>query len=272
MENKIVQNMATNRPKCIQQIREWFDEESLIGLAQSIKETGILQPILVRREGSEFIVVEGERRLRAAAMVGITEVPVLIDDRELSEGEILYRQIVTNSQRENLTPIEKSRAFDRLMKATGWNAATVAVKLGISPGTISKHLALLNLPEDVQEKVAAGRIGLAAAYDISRGENPEGQSAHGTDNRGSSSEPKAQRKKSRRARSSGRKCSSDDGEQIVIPLTGGRTITAMGPGMTLDAFITELENILARIKELQAQGLGIADAVKFITERNHEAA
>src|SRR5258708_3418886 len=117
MELQVVQYVPIDRLICEPQVRERFDEESLAGLAQSIKESGILQPILVRREGSEFIVVEGERRVRAAPMAGLTEVPVLINDRELSEGEIIYRQFATNCQREHLTPIEKSKAIDRLMKS-----------------------------------------------------------------------------------------------------------------------------------------------------------
>jgi ParB/RepB/Spo0J family partition protein len=261
MENKIIQNMPIERLTCKPQIREWFDEESLVGLAQSLKESDVLQPLLVRREGSQFIVIEGERRLRAAVMAGLTEVPVLIDDRELSEAEVLYRQFVTNSQRENLTAIEKSRAIDWLMKANGWNAATGAVKLGMSPGMVSKHLALLNLPESVQEEVATGSIGLVAAYDISRAEIPEIQRAQDAVN-DSTRERTSQRKKSRRARSSGRKNFNHDRERIVIPLCDGGCVAAER-SLSLASFIARLLELVERLKGL-APEMVITDAAKIL--------
>jgi ParB family chromosome partitioning protein len=275
MEKKLVQNMPVNRLTCKPQIRESFDEESLTGLAQSIKESGILQPILVRREGSDFIVVEGERRLRAAQMAGLAEVPVIIDDRELSEGEVLHRQLVTNCQREELSPIEKSRAIDRLMKGTGWNAAQVAVKLGISPGMVSKLLALLTLPEQVQDRLSDGSLGLSAAYEISQVSDTENQrvlAREAAAGRLTREAIAAQTKSQKRPRSSNRKNSGNARQQIVISLGGGRSIVATGPDLTLEVLVAELETAIGRIRQLSAQGMDLADAVKFIAERNEEAA
>lgn len=267
MDEKVIQNMPLDRLASRPQVREQFSEESLIGLAQTLRETGVLQPLLIRREGTEFVVVEGHRRLRAAKLAGLTQVPVIIDDRELTEGEVLYRQLVTNCQRQGLTPLEKARAINRLIKVVGMTAAQVAVKLGMSPGMVSKLLALLELPEPVQAQVANGSLPLTTAYAVSRAPDSESQRqladqvACGELRR--DDVVKRAKARSPARRSTGRR-ERKANARILIPLGGGRSVAFAGPDLTLQAITDWLQDLLTRIKGLESQDMELAQAVKAL--------
>ena len=122
------------------QVRKAFDEESIDGLVASLKVVGQLQPIRVRKVADKFRVVCGERRTRAARLAGLTTLAAIIEVRDLSEGEVLQRQIIENCQRENLCPIEKARGITRLMEVmnsnTNWGPVDWSnVLLGAGPIT-----------------------------------------------------------------------------------------------------------------------------------------
>lgn len=156
---------------CLPQVRErtGFGDEEITGLAQSIRETGcILQPLLVRRDGNLLVVLDGERRLRAARLAGLTHLPVIIEKETLSAEKILHRQLVLDAQRVGLSPMERAKAIGLLMKESGWSAREVAVKLGVSPANVSKLLALTVLPADVQTAVANGKVGMSTAYELAK--------------------------------------------------------------------------------------------------------
>ncbi len=273
MEEKMVQSIGIEKLACRPQVRERFDEEALVGLAQTIKETGILQPLLVRRTGSEFVVLEGERRLRAAKMAGLTEIPVLIDDRELSETEIVYRQIIVNCSREGLEPLEKAKAIRHLMQEARWSAAQTAVKLGISPGMMTKLLSLLNLPESVQQKVVSGALPLTTAYAISRESDPESQRklANEASCGGLRREDVVQLTKSRKAhrRSAGKpQRTTTPRERLNIPLGGGRSVAVAGPSLTVSSMIEWLADLLERLRGVQERNIEVSEAVKLISVKN----
>lgn len=116
------------------QVRQHFDEASIDSLAATIREVGVLQPILARKHADKFAIVDGGRRFRAACKVGLQSVPVIIEDRELNGVELAQTQLIANCQREDLKPVEKARAIAQLMKASGWPATQVAAKLGLSAG------------------------------------------------------------------------------------------------------------------------------------------
>lgn len=264
MENKVVQRMARSKLVCKPQIREWFDEESMTGLAQSIKESGVLQPLLVRREGAEFVVTEGERRLRAAEMAGLTDVPVIIDDRELSGAEVLERQFATNSQREDLTPLEKARAIDGLMKITKCTAAQVALKLGLSPSMVSKLLALLNLPESIQRQVANGSLALSAAYEISRADDAESQNRLAQAVvQGELTRERIVRERSRPRTSSRQAATKAPRRRIAIPFGGG-SLAVSSNDTALETLVAQLLELIERLKGLADQRITITEAVKML--------
>ena len=140
-----------------QQPRQVFGEEQLIELRDSIKEFGVLQPLILKREGNgEFLLIAGERRLRAAAMAGLDKVPAIIKDA--SEEEAGMIALVENIQRENLGYIEEAKAYKNLMEKYGINQLQLSERLGKNQSTISNKIRILNLPEDIQQKLVENKL------------------------------------------------------------------------------------------------------------------
>ena len=270
MESKTIHHVATGKLKCEPQPRTTKDVEAMAGLAQTIRETGILQPLLVRRDGDDLIVVEGHRRLEAAIAVGLPTVPVIIDDHELAESEVVYRQLITNCQRADLTPMETARGVDRLMELSGWSAAQVAVKLGMSPGKVSKLLALLELPEVVQLQVEQGALPLTTAYALTQAPNAESQRmlAVEASSGGLTRDEVAKRAKASKAgrrESTPRERKRAARTTVKIPFGGGRTVSVAGPELTLGSMIDWLADILERLRVAHGDGVELQDAVKRVS-------
>jgi ParB family chromosome partitioning protein len=133
-----------------------FPEETLAALARSIREVGILQPVVVRRRDSGYELVAGERRLRAAKMAGLATIPAII--RESDETEALREALIENIHREDLSPLELAAAFQELLEELGVTQETVAERLGYSRAHIANTIRLLSLPPDVQRLLAEGKI------------------------------------------------------------------------------------------------------------------
>ncbi len=146
-------------------------DEGLEELAASIKEKGILQPLLVREVTPGFYeLVAGERRYQAAKMAGLERVPVIVKD--LSPQEVLELALIENLQRKDLNPIEEARGYQRLIDEFGLTQEEVAQKVGKDRSTIANALRLLKLPEDLQEDVLTGRISAGHARALLSLENP----------------------------------------------------------------------------------------------------
>lgn len=152
-----------------------FSEEKLMELAQSIKEYGILQPLIVTRVGNNFELIAGERRLQAAKIVGLTEVPVMI--REAEDQEKFELAIIENIQRHDLNPIEESRAYERLSEEFGLSQEEIAKKMGRSRSAIANTMRLLQLPIDIQRAIADEKISEGHAKALLSIDNPEKQRA-----------------------------------------------------------------------------------------------
>lgn len=138
------------------QPRKNFDDETISALADSIKEHGILQPILVRPYGSGYQIVAGERRWRAARMLGMSEVPVQI--KELSDLEAMQFALIENLQRENLNPVEEAKGYSELVESYGMTQEEVAKTVGRSRSSVANAMRLLALPEEIQEMLENGDI------------------------------------------------------------------------------------------------------------------
>ena len=137
--------------------RKSFSEEDLRDLAQSIKEKGLLQPIVVRpRDDGEYEIVAGERRWRASQLANIHDVPVLI--RELSDGEALEIALIENIQRTDLNPLEEARAYGLLLNQFNYTQQQLADSVGKSRSHISNTLRLLNLPDSVRLQIESGQL------------------------------------------------------------------------------------------------------------------
>ncbi|MGH7799111.1 MAG: ParB/RepB/Spo0J family partition protein [Thermodesulfobacteriota bacterium] len=138
------------------QPRKDFDEEAINGLAVSIQEKGIIQPIVVRKNMNAYEIIAGERRWRAAQRVGLTKIPVIIKD--VSDREVLELALVENLQREDLNPIEEATAYGQLIEDFGLTHEEISKKIGKERSTITNQLRLLKLPEEVREALIKGEI------------------------------------------------------------------------------------------------------------------
>ena len=167
-----------------------FDQEEIGRLAKSIQEKGQLHPIHVRwsEPHSKWIIISGERRFRATKVAGLPTVNCQFQESELSKTEILEQQLIENLLREDLKPIEEAKAFDELMKLNGWTGKELSEAVRINSSKITRSLALLKLPEDIQLQIESGKLSARAAYEISKlpddaqrraallqGQNGEGQ-------------------------------------------------------------------------------------------------
>lgn len=155
---------------CDDQPRTEFDPEDLRRLADSIQRFGQLAPIRVRRDeaGGRWVVLVGERRLRACRLAGLERVRVELVERPMSDSDILAEQVVENVVRADLQPIEQARAYRRLMDLNGWTTQELADVLGAEPSGVYRALALLKLPEEVAEQVDSGAIKATAAYELTK--------------------------------------------------------------------------------------------------------
>ena len=139
-----------------EQPRKNFDDESISSLADSIKQHGILQPLLVRPYGSSYQIVAGERRWRAARMLGLSEVPVQV--KELSDIETMQIALIENLQRENLNPVEEAKGYSELVESFGMTQEEVAKTVGRSRSAIANSMRLLALPDEVLDMLENGDI------------------------------------------------------------------------------------------------------------------
>lgn len=138
------------------QPRGQMTEEALAELADSIREHGILQPLVVRRQGERYELIAGERRLAAAKRAGLRTVPVVV--REASEEESLELALIENLQREDINPMEAAEAYQRLMVEFGLTQEQVAERVGKSRAAVANALRLLKLPESIRESLRRGDI------------------------------------------------------------------------------------------------------------------
>ena len=138
------------------QPRTTFEDDALEALAMSIREVGVLQPIVVRKAGNGFELIAGERRLRAAKLAGLATVPAVI--RESDDAESLREALIENIHREDLNPIELAEAFRELLEELGLKQETLAERLGMSRSHIANTIRLLQLPTEVQQLLGEGRI------------------------------------------------------------------------------------------------------------------
>ena len=153
-QNEVPINQISPNPR---QPRTVFDETALNELIASIKSIGILQPPVVRKVAeNKYELIMGERRFRAAKAAGLTSIPVII--RQTPDNELLREALIENIHRSNLNPLEEGAAYSQLLTDFGCTHDELALKLGRSRPLISNTIRLLNLPDSVQRKVAAGVI------------------------------------------------------------------------------------------------------------------
>jgi ParB family chromosome partitioning protein len=155
------------------QPRKVFDEEKLEELAASIKEYGVVQPLVVRKKGKKYELVAGERRLRASKLAGLKKVPVVL--KEYDEAEMMEIALIENIQRHDLNAIEEAQGIKRLMDECKLTQEQVAVKVGRSRTAVANILRLLNLAQEVQDLISQNLLSMGQAKQISTLRSEEDQ-------------------------------------------------------------------------------------------------
>jgi ParB family transcriptional regulator, chromosome partitioning protein len=140
----------------IDQPRKNFDEAKIDELSKSIREHGIIQPLILNKKGDKYVIVAGERRWRAAKLIGMREVPGIV--MNLSDNDILEISLIENIQRQDLNPIEEANAYKKLIKDFGFKQEQLSEKIGKSRAAIANCMRLLNLDDRVQEYIINGLI------------------------------------------------------------------------------------------------------------------
>ena len=148
------------------QPREFFDESALNELAESIKDHGIIEPIIVKKSIKGYDLVAGERRTKAATIAGLETIPAII--RDFTDQQMMEIALIENIQREDLSPIEEASAYKKYIDATGYTQEEVANKFGKSRSYITNLLGLLSLPKYVQKEVTNGTISMSHARVLSK--------------------------------------------------------------------------------------------------------
>ena len=143
------------------QPRQDIDSAGIEELASSIAQQGLLQPVLVRREGNKYRLIAGERRWRAAQKAGLKEIPALV--RDAGESEAFELALVENLQREDLSPLEEAEGFRRLLEERKWTQEQVADRVGKERSTVANALRLLGLPEEVKKLLKEGALEMGHA-------------------------------------------------------------------------------------------------------------
>jgi ParB family transcriptional regulator, chromosome partitioning protein len=160
-----------------EQPRTEFDPGAIARLAESLKTHGQIQPISVRwsDDMGRYLIVTGERRWRASILAGRPTIAAVILEGERTESQVLEMQLVENCLREDLQPIEQARAFRTLMDRNEWTAARLAEALQLTGASVTRALALLDLPCTVQDAVASGELAPSVAYEVSKLDDPDAQ-------------------------------------------------------------------------------------------------
>ena len=267
MNQEVIMYILLSLIDMLPQVRERINPESIVGLAMSMKEVGMQQAIRVRRLMDRFVVVDGHRRVLAALQLGMEKIAAIIEADELTEADIVQRQLIANIQREDLTSVERGRGFDNIMKLTGWSGAEVARRTGLSPATVSRDTTILTLPPDVLRRVESGEIKASTAYQIAIAGNCEEQSklAEKTANDRLPRDRVVELTRRSRRASRPRRAKRPARERFTVRLGPGRSFTVSGPNLTLTSLTEWLQALLKRISTLEPHDMALADAAKALS-------
>ncbi len=272
MAPELIQKVPIAEIELVPLNRKSIDEEALAGLIQSFQEVGMLYPPRLTRKGGKYIPADGFHRVLAAMKLGWEEILAIIEEKPLDEGELIQKGLIANSHRIANTPLEKGEAIKRLMDVTGWNASTVADKLGFSNATVSRLLSLLELPEPIRERVHRGEIPLSAASELARVKDGEEQAelaakvASGRLTRDALSGSLKSRKNGTAPEAPAAGVAPSP-SRVTAKLAGGRAVTVAADSVDLDAFIAVLEDVLGRARKARTQGIELGTFAKMLRDQ-----
>ncbi len=266
MFREVIEYLPVEKVECDPQVRKQVTDESVRGLARSMQEVGLQQPIRVRRDAARYVVVDGERRLRAAHLIKLPDIAAIVEQQSLDESATLHRQLIANIQRDDFPPCEKARGIQRLLEVTQWPLSEAAGKLGLSKGTASKLLSLLSLPESIQQDIEAGKIPASAGYELSRVGEPVKQAAMARE----LAEGRLTRDQVAGAVRSELNGNADRTpvalKRVTAPLGNGLSVTVAGEELTLEAVIEALQDYLGRARKARTQGLELKPFIRSLKQ------
>jgi ParB family chromosome partitioning protein len=249
------------------QPRRSFLKEEIDRLAASIKARGILQPLRVKRDDERdcWRIVVGECRWRAARLAGLETVPCIEVDGDVSETDILTDQIIENTIRNTLRPLEFARSLAKLKALRGWNSSTLAKETGISGSAVTIAEALLNdLPAEVQAMVDEGYVPESTAYEISRLPDDESkiQLAQAVRSKKKSREQVSQEVRDR----IGKKKSNSRSTRLALRSAGVSVNVTASEALTWEALLATIDRIRQEGKKLKEGGKPVTDLAKALKD------
>lgn len=248
-----VQRIPLDKITWPDQVRDGHDEQEVASLAASFESLGNLYPVLVRPEGEGFVGIDGQTRCLAAARLGWKNILAIVDDAALGEGDALLRALTANLIRSDLKPRAKALGIKRYLELTGCTAGEAAVRLGMTGGTITRLLALLDLPDAIASQVDSGAIGVSAGYELSKVADPDEQAelasaaANGEVTRDEVARAASQKKGRKKPR---RKSEA----KVEIVLAGGERITVTARELSLDVCEQCLQAASDKVRQVKAGG------------------
>lgn len=245
------------------------DEEAMCGLMASMESVGLQQPIRVKGAEGAIVVVDGHRRLEAARRLGWDTIAAIREASELDAAGTLLRQLVANVQRLDLTDSERGRAFLQLMSESGWTAAETSRRTGVSQSMISRLTAIVTDPE-VAGLVSEGRLPGSTGYALVRVRDSNERSRlikEALEGRLTRDGVVAQAKSLNKVKRERRGPSGPCG-RVVLRMEGRRTVTVVGPGLTVPALLNWLGELFSQLSGLSSTGeLSLAEVASSISGR-----
>jgi ParB family chromosome partitioning protein len=265
MSEEQIQDVAISDIDLVPQLRRSPpDEEQLVGMMQSIVTGGLICPVRVIRVGDRYLILDGFHRVLCFRKLGRKTIPAIIESRELPEGERVLKALIANTQRVENSDVEQAEGLQQVMGHTGWNASTLAEKLGFSNAKVSKLLKILTLPEAIREQVHRGEIPLSSAYELSKVDDGEAQAslasqvASGRLTRDALAGTVRSRKSAQPA--------SQGGVGRVCCKLPSATVTVSAESLDLEELTTALEEVLARARKARSQGLEVSTLAKIFRD------
>jgi ParB family transcriptional regulator, chromosome partitioning protein len=248
-------------------IRDHMDEESIRGLMASIQAIGIKQPLRACLIDGRMHLLEGARRHFAATKLGLEKVPIIVEAKPLSEAETIQTQLIANCQREDLTPVAHATALRELMRLTQWNATETAKQLGMSVSTLTKLVAILNLPQPILDKVQKQSIPMSCAYALTQEKDPQKQQELAEQLASGELTRDALTKSIESKPHRPRKPREGALIRVSINLSPNRTVVITEPGLDMGALVATLTEALSRAKRERKRGTALDTFAKLMRDQ-----
>lgn len=266
MNHESIEYLSLDRIDEERQVRENANDDGLAYLAASLTK-GQLQPVRVRPRSSRYLVIAGHRRVRAARLAGLPTIAAIVDRRDLTTADVLIQQLAANLARKALKPVETALGIQRILAETGASLTDVAGMLDLSVATVSRLMALLSLPPEIQHKVESGAIPASTAYEIAKVSDVAKQ--HELSQLAAKGELKRDKVKS--AASKKPKTASPEQKQptfrMKVPAGDEGAFSLSGPIVPLKRFISCLDELLAWARDAERQGIELPQFVNQLKSK-----